>query len=58
MRIGAVSMGLAPVLSPRLVPTAGSVGTPDTSGRIFATTHWTVVLAARGDGPEARLALG
>lgn len=33
-------------------------GTPDISGRVFATTHWTVVIAARGDGPEARLALG
>lgn len=33
-------------------------GVADTSGRVFATTHWTAVLAAQGDGPEARLALG
>ncbi len=39
-------------------PFKSEPGTPDTSGRVFATTHWTVVLAARGDGPEARLALG
>ncbi len=39
-------------------PFKSEPGAVDTSGRVFATTHWTAVLAARGDGPEARLALG
>ena len=31
--------------------------TPD-RGAVFATTHWTLVLRAQGDAPEARAALG
>lgn len=35
-----------------------SENTPSRESGVFATTHWTLVLRAQGDAPEARAALG
>jgi len=40
-----------------VIPTPDNAGQPALSQSVFRTTHWTRVLLARGDSPEAKAAL-